>query len=167
MNETSWSWKQYVQRTHKIGVNLNDFEAKLTASLRSQRNLNYTQSFTENKNDSRHTWQTINEVTSRPTSRPFKAHNNWMEKCTTSQSRRAWWIWKVRNILEAFFHKRSLFFHTWQKLLSTHCWRQNFRSWVHQRGNSLHLHAPVQNLEGTKTDHVPSQNYSQHFTYPI
>ena len=113
MNETSWSWKQYVQRTHKIGVNLNDFEAKLTARSRSQRNLNYTQSFTENKNDSRHTWQTINEVTSRPTSGPFKSHNNWMEKCTTSQSRRAWWIWKVRNILEAFFHKRCLFFHTW------------------------------------------------------
>ena len=44
---------------------------------------------------------------------PFKSHTNWMEKCTTSQSRRAWWIWKVRNILEAFFHKRSLFFHTW------------------------------------------------------
>ena len=90
-----------------------------------------------------------------------------MEKCTSSQSRRAWWIWKLRNILEAFFHKRSLFFHTSQKLLSTHCWRQNFRSWVHQfqRGNSLHLHAPIQNLERTKTDHVPSQSCSQYFTY--
>ena len=38
---------------------------------------------------------------------------------------------------------------------------------VHQRGNSVHLHAPFQNLERTKTDHVPSQNYSQYFTYPI
>ena len=28
-----------------------------------------------------------------------------MEKCITSQSRRAWWIWKVPNILEAVFHK--------------------------------------------------------------
>ena len=31
----------------------------------------------------------------------------------------------------------------------------------------IHLHAPFQNLERTKIDHVPSQNYSQYFTYPI
>ena len=36
------------------------------------------------------------------------------------------------------------------KLLSTHCWRQNFRSWVHQRGNSLYLHAPVKILKEPK-----------------
>ena len=76
MNEISWSWKQYVQRTHRIGVNLNDFATKLTVRSRSQRNLNYKQSFTENKNDSRHTWQTINQLTSRPRSRPFKNQLN-------------------------------------------------------------------------------------------
>ena len=76
MNEISWSWKQYVQRTHRIGVTLNDFATKLTVRSRSQRNLNYKQSFTENKNDSRHTWQTINQLTSRPRSRPFKSQLN-------------------------------------------------------------------------------------------
>ena len=63
INETSWSWKQYVKRTHKIGVNLNDFATKLTATSRWQRNL-ITKSFTEHKNDSWGTWQTVNELTS-------------------------------------------------------------------------------------------------------
>ena len=63
MNEISWSWKQYVQRTHRIGVNLNDFASKLTVTSRSQRDLVTIIYWTQN--DSRRTWQTINELTSR------------------------------------------------------------------------------------------------------
>ena len=32
ISETSWSWKQYVQRTHRIGVNLNDSATNLTVT---------------------------------------------------------------------------------------------------------------------------------------
>ena len=46
-------------------------------------------------------------------------HNKW-----------AWWVSKMRNNFEVFFYKRCLFCHTWQKLLGTHCWRQNLKSWA-------------------------------------
>ena len=46
----------------------------------------------------------------------------------TCHSKRARWISKVRNIHEAFFHKKKPIYHTWQKLLGTLCWRQNFKS---------------------------------------
>ena len=55
-------------------------------------------------------------------------------------SKWTWWISKVKNNFEAFFHKRWLFCHTWPKLL---------KSWVHrkQRKNSWHLHAFIHHLE--------------------
>ena len=56
-------WRQCAQRTHRIGVNLNDFASKLTVTSRSQRDLITIIYWTQN--DSRRTWQTINELTSR------------------------------------------------------------------------------------------------------
>ena len=77
-------------------------------------------------------------------------------------SKWTWWISKVQNNFEAFFHKRCLFCHTWPKLL---------KSWVHRKqrkNSSWHLHASIQHLERIKLiDHVPDQNYSQHFTSSI
>ena len=77
-------------------------------------------------------------------------------------SKWTWWISKVQNHFEAFFHKRCLFCHTWPKLL---------KSWVHRKyrkNSSWHLHASIQHLERIKLiDHFPGQNYSQHFTSSI
>lgn len=69
MNEISWSWKQYAQRTQDWGE-FKRLRNKVNSDIRIAKKSYYKQSFTESKNDSRRTWQTINELACRKSNTP-------------------------------------------------------------------------------------------------